>query len=656
VDEVIQLTIMALRSFPCAKLIPLPEPSLENPQPMRGTYRFGVFEADIEAGELRKQGIRIKLQEQPFQVLLALVEKPGQVIPREELQKKIWPAETFVDFDHGVNNAVRRLREALGDSAENPRFIETLSRRGYRFIAPVTASNGGIKAHDISDVPPAEKTRLRLPRWAIAVCAVVMAAAAFLAARAFRVRDRAQAASPPQILSLAVLPFTNLSGDPAREYFSDGMTDALITDLAQISSVKVISRTSTIRYKKTDRPLPEIGRELNVDGIIEGTVQRSGDRVRITAQLIHAPEDKHLWANSYDRDVRDVFMLEREVTDDIANQVREQIATHGQSSVQPRALDRNALDAYLQGRHHLHMSEQGPRDEELWKAAQFFQQAIDAAPDFAPAYIGLAEAHYTRFWGSNEDFNVMRASTEKALELDPGSSDAHCEMALVKLTDFDWAGAEEESRRAVSLNPNNALAHEQLGFSLSSLRRLEEARKEGEIAQQLDPNQDHLSYSLYLLGEYDRSVEHLQRIVAARPDDAVTRWFLSRVYARQGKYAESVRETGKAMTLSGLPEIAPRLDRAFATAGWPGALRQWARELEQLMVSRQAYFPAVLSDVYMQLGEKDKALYWLEEASKHRYVATSDPVLGAVNVDPVFAPLHSDPRFKVVLQRMHLQE
>jgi TolB-like protein/DNA-binding winged helix-turn-helix (wHTH) protein len=629
---------------------------LENPQPMRGTYRFGVFEGDIQTGELRKQGTKIKLQDQPFQVLLTLLEKPGEVVTREQLQKRVWPAETFVDFDHGLNNAIRRLREALGDSAENPRFIETLSRRGYRFIAPVTGTSEGAEVQQASVVGLATENRRRLPWWAISVSIVVLGAAAFLAARAFRVRDRVQATSAPQIRSLAVLPFTNLSGDPAQEYFSDGMTDALITDLAQISSVKVISRTSTIRYKKTDKPLPDIGRELNVDGIIEGTVQRSGDRVRITAQLIHAPMDKHLWANSYERDVRDVFVLEREVTGDIAHQVRAQIATQSQSSAQPRALDRNALDAYLQGKYHLYMSEQGPRDEEMRKAAQFFQQAIDAAPDFAPAYIGLAEGHDTLFWGSKEDFNIVRASAEKALELDPSSSDAHCEMAQVKLMDFDWAGAEEESRRAVSLNPNNALAHEQLGWSLSSLGRLEEALKEGEIAQQLDPNQDHLSYMLYLLGEYDRAIEHLQRIVAARPDDAVAHWFLSRVYARRGKYAESVREVGKAMTLSGLPEIASRLDRAFATAGWPGALRQWARELEQLMASRQAYFPAVLSDVYMQLGEKDKALYWLEEASKHRYVATSDPVLGAVNVDPVFAPLHSDPRFKILLQQMGLPE
>ncbi len=626
---------------------------MENPQPMRGTLRFGVFEADTQSGELRKQGTKIKLQDQPFQVLLAILEKPGEIVTREQLQKRVWATDTFVDFDHGVNNAIRRLREALGDSAENPRFIETLSRRGYRFIAPVTAINGGAEEQAISVAEGAEGNRRRLPGWAIAASIVVVGAGTFWVTRAFR--ERVQATSALQIRSLAVLPFANLSGDPAQEYFSDGMTDALITDLAQTSSLKVISRTSTIHYKKTDKLLPDIARELNVDGIIEGTVQRSGDRVRITAQLIHAPADQHLWAKSYERDVRDLFLLEREVTDDIASQVRAQIVRRSESSAEPRALDRNALDAYLQGTYHLYMS-QVRRDEESRKAGQFFQKAINIAPDFAPAYIGLADAHNTLFWPSSSDVPTMRAAAEKAVELDPNSSEAHRVMASAKWADLDWAGAEEEGRRAIGLNPNNALAHEQLGDALSSLGRLEEAWKQSEIAQQLDPNEDHLSAILYLRGEYDRSIAFLRLMLAIRPDNASTHWFLSRVYARQGMHAESVREVGMAMTLSGLPEIAPRLDRAFSTAGWPGALRQWARELEQLIASRQAYFPAVLSDVYMQLGEKDKALYWLDEGSKQPRMALSDPVLGTVNVDPIFVPLHSDPRFKVVLQRMGLPE
>jgi TolB-like protein/DNA-binding winged helix-turn-helix (wHTH) protein len=623
---------------------------------MRGTLRFGVFEADIRAGELRKQGTKIKLQDQPFQVLLALLEKPGEVISREELQKRIWPADTFIDFDHGVNNAIRRLREALGDSAENPRFIETLSRRRYRFIAPVTASEGGAGVAEVPNVTHVEARRRRMPWWAIAACVVVLVVAALLAARVFRLRDRILADSPPQIRSLAVLPFTNLSGDPAQEYFSDGMTDALITDLAQISSVKVISRTSTIRYKKTDKPLPDIARELNVDGIIEGTVQRSGDRVRITAQLIHAPADKHLWASSYERDVRDVFLLERDVTEDIANQVRVHIPMRDHPPAEPRTLDQNVLDAYLQGNYHLNSIDgiDGVnRDRELRTAGQFFQQVIDAAPDFAPAYIGLAKAHQTRWWPSSEDSAIMQASAAKALELAPTSSEAHQAMSETKSEGWDWAAAEEESKRAVEFSPNNAAAHDQHGETLAVMGRMDEAWKEYELAQQLDPNQDHLSHALYFRGEYDRSIELLQRM---HPDDGLTHLRLFLAYAQQGKHAESVRELEKCATLFGFPEVATRLDRAFATSGWTGALRQWAKELEQAMATKQSYFPGCVGQVYAELGEKDKAFYWLEDGARHRHLAGSDPCIQLVKVDPWFAPLHSDPRFKVLLQHMGLPE
>jgi TolB-like protein/DNA-binding winged helix-turn-helix (wHTH) protein/tetratricopeptide (TPR) repeat protein len=620
---------------------------------MRGILRFGVFEADIRAGELRKQGTKIKLQEQPFQILLALLQKPGQVITREELQKKIWPADTFVDFEHGVNNAIRRLREALGDSAENPRFIETLSRRGYRFIAPVTASDSSDGALEIPGITSAAVRRRRLPWWTFAACAFVLATAAFLAARAFRVRGRVQVTSTPQIHSLAVIPLQNLSADPAQEYFSDGMTDALITDLAQMGSVRVISRTSSMVYKKTNKSLPEIAHELNVDGIVEGTVQRSGDRVRITAQLIHAPEDKHLWAKSYQRDLRDVFTLEQEVTDDIARQVQAQIATRVQSPVQPRALDQKVLDAYLQGNYYLN-KETGQQDEKLKKASDFFQQVIDAEPNFAPAYIGMAEAHHNRWWPSREDFAIMRASAAKSVELAPTSSDAHSEVGMAKFEDWDWTGAREEFRSAVGLNPNNAEAHAGLGDTLAAMGQMDEAWKEFEIAQQLDPHQDHISYVLYYRGEYDRSIAQLRRMLEASPDDAIVHWSLSHALEQKGMYAESVQELGKSMTLFGFPEVSERLNRAFATSGWRGVLRQWTKELEQLIATKQSYFPGLLADAYTQLGKKDKAFYWLEEGCRQHHLAISDPILQFFKVEPTFAPLRSDPRYNDLLRRVGL--
>src|SRR5712692_5335352 len=320
--------------------------------------QFGVFELDLAAGELRKHGIKIKLQEQPLQILQQLLEHPGEVVNREELQKRIWPADTFVDFDHGLYSAVQRLREALGDPAETPRYVETLPRRGYRFIAPVNNGNRGEAKLETASVEalasvvlerPAPRRSLRIPMLVTTGVSLV----ALLFALAFRggsLRERllGKSAVPP-IRSIAVLPLQNLSNDPNQEYFADGMTDALITDLAQIGSLKVISRTSTMRYKKSDKTLPEIARELNVDGIVEGTVQRSGDRVRITAQLIYGPLDKHLWANSYERDLSDVFALERDVTVEIAGQVQAHLTTQNVLPLQqPRQVNLKALEDYLQ--------------------------------------------------------------------------------------------------------------------------------------------------------------------------------------------------------------------------------------------------------------------------------------------------------------------
>src|SRR5215831_16298894 len=312
--------------------------------------RFGVFEVDLRAGELRKQGKRIKVQEQPFRVLTVLLQRPGEVVTREELRNQNWPPDTFVDFDNSLNTAVNKLREALGDSADNPRFVETLPRRGYRFIAPVNGIQGGTPTKDLTKGVQ-QFLRLGMLAWTVGIILFAVLAATLLSLNVFRVRDRLFGGSPrSQIQSLAVIPLANLSGDPAQEYFSDGMTDALITDLAQMGSVKVISRTSAMRYKKTDKPLPEIARELSVDGIVEGTVQRSGDRVRITAQLIHGLSDKHLWANTYERDLRDVLALQDEVARAIAGEIKLKVTPQDQGTHSKRsAVNPRAYELYLRG-------------------------------------------------------------------------------------------------------------------------------------------------------------------------------------------------------------------------------------------------------------------------------------------------------------------
>src|SRR4029077_11219860 len=352
--------------------------------------RFGTFEVDVRAGELRKQGVRIKLQEQPLRVLTILLQRPGEVVTREELRSQNWPADTFVDFDNSLNTSINKLREALGDSAESPRFIETLPRRGYRFIAPVN----GIQAGASVDLRKSISLHSRLWHvgWTMAITSVVVLAAALFSWNVFRVRDRLLGGSPgSRIESLAVLPLTNLSGDPAQEYFSDGMTDALITDLAPLGSLKVISRTSAMRYKKTDKPLPEIARELNVDGIVEGTVQRSGDRVRITAQLIHGASDKHLWANTYDRDLRDVLALQDEVAHAIANAIRVKVTTQDQITRDARrAVNPQAYENYLTGL--AYSRQQGGQSKRT--SLDYFNRAIQLDPQWAEPYAQLGRAYH----------------------------------------------------------------------------------------------------------------------------------------------------------------------------------------------------------------------------------------------------------------------
>jgi TolB-like protein len=388
-----------------------------------GPVRFGVYELDVRGGELRKQGVRVKLQEQPFQILQILLERPGQVVTREELRQKIWPSDTFVDFDHGINNAVKRLRAALGDSAEEPRYIETLASRGYRFI-------GSNNAH----------TR--------------------------------------RIESLAVLPLENLSHDPEQEYFAEGLTEALITTLAKIGELRVVSRASAMRYKGVRKPLSEIARELGVDAIVEGTVLRAGGRVRITAQLIDAPRETHLWAESYEQDLRDVLALQREVAQAIAGEIRLKLTPVDQArfaKVQP--VDPEAYDAYLKGRYYWNR-----RPLRFAEAVKCFQQAIAKDPLYAVAYAGLSDCFCSlSVWGlvsANDGCNKAKGLADKALELDHSLAEAHAALAHATMYQYDFLSAEREFERAIELNPRSATAHQLFGWYLCIVDRYEESYTE----------------------------------------------------------------------------------------------------------------------------------------------------------------------------------
>ena len=633
---------------------------MEKVRPSQETICFGGFEVDLRNGEVRKYGFKIRLQDQPFHVLQILLEHPGELVTREELQRQIWPVGTFVDFEKGLNNAIKRLRDALGDSAEQPRFIETHSRRGYRFVGSVTATNGAGRAEEKASiggavVPPRSRPLYR--RFAIGVVLFLAFVATLVGLDIGGLRQRLLIkANPPVIHSLAVLPLANLSNDPNQEYFSDGMTDALITDLAQSGSLKVISRTSTMQYKQTKKSLPEIARELNVDGIIEGTVQRSGDRVRITAQLIHGPSDKHLWANNYERDMRDMFALERNVTEDIARQVRARLAAPSQVPLaQPRPVDPRVLDAYLQGNYHLSRYGRGSGEVEKRKAAQYFQQAIDADANFAPAYVGLAGAHFDLPVGSSEDLAIRKRSLERAVELDPSYSDARAYLGFLKWQPYlDWQGAEEEFKRAIALNPNNADAYDSFGLLLIAMGRADEGLQACLIAQQLDPNSDKSSIGLYLTRDYDRSIAMLRITLQRDPDDGFFHHLLFQNYNKKGMYKEAIPELVKAVNLYGHPEIAARIRHAFAVSGYQGAIRQWAKELEYLQATNQAFLPGNLAATYTMLGDKDRAFYWLEQAYEHREMVSVDGGVFFLKAEPLYDPLRSDPRFKDLVRRVGL--
>jgi TolB-like protein/DNA-binding winged helix-turn-helix (wHTH) protein/lipoprotein NlpI len=474
--------------------------------------RFGIFEADLQTRELRRQGMQIKLQEQPFQILELLLEHPGEIVTREQLRQKLWPADTFVDVDNSVNAAVNRLREALGDSTESPRFVETVPRRGYRFVAPVTAVSTA-EREAASELAGRGRLGAGRYRWKtyIALGSVVLLAVASLGAW-----ERWRALRPVHITSLAVLPLTNLSGDPSQDYLADGMTDELTTDLAKISSLRVISETSAMRYRGTHPTLRQIAEELDVDAIIEGSVTRSGDQVRITAQLIDAKNDRHLWAESYSHNGGNGLGLQHDVAKAIANRIHltltpaearrlEALPTH----------DQRAYDAYLHAKYHV--ASAIAVEAEANAAIAEAEQAVMLDPDFAEAYVIIAQGSFAKIfdWAGGKDYDEKAfVALGKAIALDPTLAEAYAARGALyytRLHNFDIAGAIADYRRAIALNPNLADAHHNLGAELTHVGLHDLAIQEFRTTLRLDPQNDGAKYRLgRALWQSQRFAEALQ--------------------------------------------------------------------------------------------------------------------------------------------------
>jgi TolB-like protein/DNA-binding winged helix-turn-helix (wHTH) protein/Tfp pilus assembly protein PilF len=621
-------------------------------------FRFDDFELDVRAGELRKHGVKLRLQGQPIQVLSALLSRAGDVVTREELRAQIWTADTFVDFDHSLHNAIARLREVLGDSAETPHYIETLPRRGYRFIAPVEQ----IVAPSPSATPQAEQPREEVVEVKAAKSRIFLAATVLIFLVVGAVLWLEHVGTPltnaaPRLNSIAVLPLNNLSGDPSEEFFADGMTDQLITDLARVGSLRVISHTSVMQYKGTKKSLPEIARELKVDAIVEGSVIRSGQRVRVTAQLLQAPTDQHLWAETYDRDLGDVLKLQGEVADAIAEQVRAQLTPNQQAQLRlAHAVDPAAYDAYLKGRFYL--TTEYTKSASLKKAQHLFEESIQKDPNFALAYAGLADTYvYLAFSGTLPKEAAYRSAKEalaKALQLDDSIGEAYDTLGTLSwVFDWDWDAADREFNHAIALAPSYSCAHEDRAIFLGVLGRREEALAEITKIEQLDygfSSASTESQTYYQLRDYPRLIEASKRGLLLDPAYWLQHYYLGAGYEGVGKAQEAIPEYQKAMELAGdSPVASVALAHAYAALGKKADAEKILRDLERKSKKTSAS-PYTMATIYAGLGENDKAFEFLEKA----YSAKSLDLVSSLKSDFLLDSLRADPRFKAMLRRMGL--
>jgi TolB-like protein/DNA-binding winged helix-turn-helix (wHTH) protein/Tfp pilus assembly protein PilF len=624
--------------------------------PATRRLRFDDFELDVRAGQLRKRGVRLRLQGQPLQVLAVLLNRAGEVVTREELRSQIWSADTFVDFDHSLHNAIARIREALGDSAETPRYIETLPRRGYRFIAPVEgeeaqvppASGESVRAGEVPVAPELGKHRAVVT---IFLTLLVMAFAVWLARR-----DTHPTSAAPRLNSIAVLPLSNLSGDPSEEFFADGMTDQLITDLAQVGSLRVVSRTSTIRYKGTKKGLPEIARELNVDAIVEGSVIRSGQRVRVTAQLLRAPTDQHLWAETYDRDLGDVLKLQGEVAGAIAQQVRAQLTPQQQAQLRRAdVVNPAAYDSYLKGR--LYFTTEFTKPASLEKAQQDFEESIQKDPNFALAYAGLADTYvYLAFAGAlprDQAYRSAKEALDKALALDDSIGEAHDTLGLLSSEfDWDWDTADREFSRAIALAPSYSCAHEDRAMFLALTGRRAEAVAEITKIDQLDYGfsaASTVSGTYYQLRDYPALIESGKRGLLLDPKDWMQHYFLGVGYEGTGKLEEAISEYQKAVETSGGSKGVVELAHAYSAVGRKTEAERILRDLQRKSKETSTP-PYTMATIYAGLGENDKALEFLEKA----YSQKSLGLPSSLSSDFLLDSLRSDPRFQTMLRRIGL--
>lgn len=621
---------------------------MQTPSPR--LFKFGSFDLDGLAGELRQSDSVIKLQPQPFKVLLLLVSRAGQVVTRDEFRHEVWGDDTFVDFEHGLNFCINQVREALQDSAVHPQFIETVPRRGYRFVAPVETLALAAPLVTSSGTPITTPVALR---W---LWRAVLLAVAGLIGTAFFLHTRS-AALPPAgpIRSIAVLPLVNMSRDSNQDYFADGMTEALITNLSKLQELKVISRTSIMQYKASNKPLPQIARELGVDGIVEGSVVHSGSRVRITAQLIRGTTDTHLWADSFDRDARDVLSLQTDVARAITEQIRvattpaeQQRMSPGQAVNAEAHPNVEAYNAYLKGKYFYWRS----NNANLLKAIAYYEQASKLDPDYALAWVGLAEAYVRQadagYVPAEEGYNRGRAAAQRALALDPNLAEAYMAIGYIKTAyDWDWVGADASYRRALALQPGNAAVIGSAALLAGTVGRLAEAtalvRRSLELNPLHAPSHLAVGFDAFSNGRPGEAVAPTRKALELDPNLPFAHVLLGFVSLEQGRPQE------------GLAEIERESERPLRLYGEAVAYHALGNKkrsdlaLAAFIADYQSVDAFQIAEVYAYRGESNEAFAWLDRA-----YAQHDSGMTLLLADPLLKNILRDSRYAALLEKMRL--
>jgi TolB-like protein/DNA-binding winged helix-turn-helix (wHTH) protein/Tfp pilus assembly protein PilF len=616
-------------------------------------YRFAEFELKSTEGELRNGGSSVHLQEKPLLLLLALLDHPQSLVTRDQLRERMWDSETYVDYEQGINVAVKKVRDALGDSAENPSFIQTVAKKGYRFLAPVHVAQAEANPPEAAiEAPVADGTSASPGRIWVGWVFGALAAGILITLGVVTVHFRARSSHLAPIHSIAVLPLRNLSPEPGQDYFADGITEDLITDLARSLPLRVISRTSVMRYKQSSEPITQIARELGVEAVVEGSVVRSGDQVAVTVQLIDGREDRHLWAQRYDRKLNDLLAMEAELSQEIATQVGGTLGhAHKVDMPHPDAVNPEVYDLCLLGRYFWNKRTEAG----LGKAVDYFQQAIQRDPNYAPAYAGLASAYVILPSYSSaareESFAKADAAANRAIQLDESLAEAHAALAFVALN--HWATesqkAEREFHRALELNPNYATAHHWFAFYLDFSHRRGEAMAELERARQLDPlsaiiNADE-GQLLYGAGQFEGAKVRLRQAIELAPDLGQPHETLALIDLEEGRSPEAIREAREGLDLDF------ENPRTIAEAGYVLAETGHSAEARTLLVKlndrtrRGSAFPVYPAFIYMGLGERNRAWEVLTQTAALRVGG------GLQGLDQwrIFVPLRSDPRYQKLL-------